>query len=347
MRQYPQRNVLVIAVATCLFVGAMRCAAAHTIEVTDRTLFGPGPFPDQKLKTAWIRNLTFDSFLNGIVKGKNNLGEPPNVSGEELQGKIVDGKLSDDTLINEDIDMSNAVIMNGQFNLLLAAVYGGPNSGDTHFYLDDDYNWWIKDDIAIDPGFPAGIVKINDFTFTTGPRIIPSSIQTEAGYPGGTNQTGSLAAGRVALGQLGDKDLDGYLDGMFNAIGRFPMESIFLPGAPFVQLFEFRSDIPITALDAALLTAASVRQYAALASDLKNTSPKHQDIGAISEEINQGIVKIQALVEHARRNRECASCTNIDSLTEILGSIKNSSNQQEKIDRIFSLLMELHRNNKA
>lgn len=257
----------------------------YTIEVVQRHLYGPGPFPDQALPSAWLRKLSLDTSLKGLVRGENNLQEKPNVSGEVLQGKEVDGKLSDGTLINENIDMANAVIMNGQFNLLLAAVFGGPNNGDTHLYMDEMANWWIKDDIAIDPGFAEGIVKIDDFTFSTQPRVIPVSVQTEKGYPGGTNRIGSLEAGRVARGRLGDTNGDGFLDGVFNAIGRFPMESIFLPGAPFVQLFEFTSDIPVSPLRSASLTVASARSHANLVNELMKSDPRHPDIEATRETV--------------------------------------------------------------
>ncbi len=343
------KTVIVVAMS----IQAFNVMAAYTIEVTDRYLYGPGPFPDQTLKTAWIRNINFEDFLTGKVKGVNNLGEEPNVSGEILQGKIIDGMLSDKTLISEDIDMSNAVIMNGQFNLLLAAVYGGPNNGDTFFYTDQDFNWWIKDDIGVDPGFAAGIVKINNFTFTTGPRIIPYSIQTTAGYPGGTNQTGSLEAGRVAFGRLGDQNGDGYLDGMFNAIGHFPMESIFLPGAPFVQLFEFKSDIPITISDAALLSIASTRSYLSLLNELQVTNAKHQDIPAIMKKITSGTSHIISLLEKVKLEEEKNGCSDCKKISELINTLDKSTVEKYKtdikpaIENAFRIMLKLHRNKNA
>jgi len=315
---------------------------AYTIEVIERHLYGPGPFPDQKLKAAWIRNLKLDSFLTGEVKGSNNRGDEPNVSGEILQGKIIDGMLSDKTLINEDIDMSNAVIMNGQFNLLLAAVFGGPNKGDTFFYHDDNYNWWIKDDIAIDPGFPAGIVKIDDFTFTTGPRVIPNSIQTESGYPGGTNKTGSLEAGRVALGRLGDENEDGLLDGIFNAIGRFPMESIFLPGAPFVQLFEFKSDIPISPLDAALLSLGSSRSYLSVLDEVQKKDENHVDIPVIRERLGSALQKAASHLKRSKTSDACANCGAIDEMLSLLAEGAKAP-ERAQIKKIFITILDIHR----
>ena len=344
-----RRSAIFFSIYTIFFIGTAN--AAYTIEVTNRHLYGPGPFPDQKLKTAWIRNLELDKFLQGHVKGFNNLGEEPNVSGEILQGKVVDGMMSDKTLINEDIDMSNAVIMNGQFNLLLAAVFGGPNKGDTFFYTDSDYNWWIKDDIAIDPGFPAGVVKIDDFTFSTGPRIIPSSMQSELGYPGGTNQIGSLEAGRIAIGRLGDADADGFLDGIFNAIGRFPMDSIFLPGAPFVQLFEFKSDIPIDHVRAALLSIASARSYTLRIKDVRKKDPRHKDIPIMHKQIVERVKEASGHLEKAVSSNKCfGECKLMQSLLATFKSkIKKGSEKDASriLEDAFKSIVAVHEKQNA
>jgi len=335
-------NCFIRYMVTTLILMQSMFIEAYTIEVTKRHLYGPGPFPDQQLKTAWIKNLHFDKYLTGKVIGVNNLGQEPNVSGEVLQGKKVDGMLSDGTLINEDIDMSNAVIMNGQFNLLLAAVFDGPNRGDTFFYLDDKYNWWIKDDIAIDPGFAEGIVKIHDFTFSTMPRIIPDSLQTERGYPGGTNKIGSISSGRLARGRLGDSDKDGYLDGVFNAIGRFPMEAIFLPGAPFVQLFEFKSDIPVSSLDDALLNMASMRSHNAILEKLRKHDPKHMDIQYLEGELRSWKNVIHDHVTAIRNDDLCQSrCSELISLAQGSGPLT------AQLESIYNIVLELKRNENA
>ena len=248
-------------IGACGVGGAVQSAAAdiYDISINKRLLYGPGPFPDQSLKSGHVRSMHFDTFLSATVPAFNNGGKAPNVSGEKAQGTPVDGKLSDGTKINENIEMGNAVIINGQFNLILGAVFGGPAQGASHFFLDDDYNWLIRDDIAMDPGFPEGVVKINDFTFSTGPKPVPFSIQTASKYPGGLDRVGTLNSGDITIGRLGDDDFDGHVDGVFFAMGQLPLSSAFLPGAPFVQRMEFTSSIPIGAADAALLTVASAR----------------------------------------------------------------------------------------
>ncbi len=331
-------------------------AGEHTIKVVDRHLFGPGPFPDQKLNTAWIRHLKLRNFLNGSVNGFNNLEREPNVSGEVRQGRTVDGRLSDNTLINENIDMGNAVIMNDQFNLLLAAVYGGPNRGDTHFYVDEDFNWWIKDDIAIDPGFEFGVVKINDFTFTTKPRIIPYSLQTQQRHPGGMDQVGSTAAGRVASGSLGDRDQNGLLDGTFNAIGIFPLTSMFLPGAPFVQTFGFESDIPISAADAALLTVANAKSLFTLAQTLQRESAGHPDIELM---VTQVYDRLRRALSHIDRALDggtgcpphCAKLNLVKSAIESVLVVKGKNEDVVRlgadVERAFRELKAVHKGDRT
>ena len=324
---------------------------ANTIEVTERIMFGPGPFPDQSLDVAWIRQLEFESFLNGIVEGSNNLGDEPNVSGEALQGKTIDGMLSDETLINENIDMGNVVIMNGQFNLLLAAIYSDANQGNTYFYTDDDLNWWIKDDIGIDPGFAAGIVKIENFTFSTSPRIIPNSIQKDKGYPGGTEKIGSTNSGRVAIGRLGDDNQDGFLDGTFNAIGQFPMKAIFLPGAPFVQSFGFKSDIDVNSMEAALLTIANARSYLKLLEKTRQSNPDHEDLKVLFEEAvdrtRLALLHINISIEKDSCITDCKNLAPVkEKLNEVLSELKQSrptaKNMISKIDSVFKELKDMN-----
>ena len=236
----------------------------YDISLDKRYLYGPGPFPDQELAVGAVRSMKLEGFLTLNVAAFNNGAAEPNVTGEAAQGARVDGKFSDGTLINEHVEMGNAVIANRQFNLVLGVMYGGPNHGESHFFLDPDYNWTIRDDIAMDPGFAEGMIKIPDFFFSTGPRPVPYSIQTERKFPGGMDRVGTLQSGDVVAGRLGDDDLDGRIDGVFFAMGQFPLNSPFLPGAPFVQRMEFTSDIPVSIARAAFLTTATARNCSAV-----------------------------------------------------------------------------------
>ena len=58
-----KRFALIILVGFYFLTSSVIASAGYTIEVTDRHLFGPGPFPDQKLKTAtnWEKSRTYVS----------------------------------------------------------------------------------------------------------------------------------------------------------------------------------------------------------------------------------------------------------------------------------------------
>jgi tetratricopeptide (TPR) repeat protein len=245
-----------------------------TVTLTGGTLFGPGPLPDQPLNPGRLANMVLGSAINGHIPAFNNRGAEPNLPGEILQGKAVDGLLSDGTEANENIDVGFVSLMNGKFRLFLSAVQDGPNKGKINFFLDDGWHWTILDDIAIDPGFPVGVIKFQDFTFSTSPRVLPVSRQTEAKSPAGVDQSGSIPSGGVVPGALGDANFDGRLDGTLNAIGRFPYDSVLLPGTPFAQTRVFDTDIPVTSAQAALLTLANALSHLRLAIDLQGKYPE-------------------------------------------------------------------------
>jgi len=249
-------------------------AAPFEIVLTGGVLFGPGPLDDQPLRPGGLVNLQLAGALTGFIPAFNNGIEEPNLPGEILQGKVVDGLLADGTEANEYVDVGFVSLMDGRFNLFLAAVQDGPHQGRINFFLDAGWHWTILDDIGIDPGFPVGVVKFREFVFSTSPRVLPYSRQTEMGAPAGVDQAGSIQSGEVIPGALGDADFNGLLDGTFNALGRFPFDSIILPGAPFAQTRVFTTDIPITKAQAALLTLANALSHLRLAIELQQERPE-------------------------------------------------------------------------
>lgn len=252
-------------------------SAPFSIALTGGTLYGPGPLEDQPLSPGSLRNLYLGGTLSGLIPAFNNGEDEPNLPGETLQGGTVDGLLADGSEANENVDVGYVEIMNGKFKLFLSAVQDGPSQGIVHFFLDDGWHWTIFDDIAIDPGFPVGVIKIRDFTWSTSPRVLPVSRQTEAKAPAGVDRSGSITSGEVVPGALGDSNFDGKLDGTFNAIGRFPYDSVILPGTPFCQTRSFDSDIPVSAEQAALLTLANALGHLRLALDLGATNPEQAE----------------------------------------------------------------------
>lgn len=288
------------------------------VTLTGGNLYGPGPLDDQPLNPGSLANLYLGGTLTGFVPAFNNGAAEPNLPGEVLQGKTLDGLLSDGTEANENVDVGFVSLMKGKFNLFLSAVQDGPNKGKINFFLDDGWHWTIRDDIGIDPGFPVGVVKFNDFTFSTSPRIIPYSRQTESGAPAGVDQAGSVASGGVVPGALGDANFDGRLDGTLNAVGQFPFDSVILPGAPFAQTRVFETDIPITPEQAALLTVANALSHLRLALDLQEKQP------ALAASLRQTFTE---RMDTARRHAERASLS--DAARQAIGLLQANAGETE------------------
>lgn len=258
------------AVLIAVLLLAPAAVRAEALNLVAGHLYGPGPLPDQETPTGRLSELRpGEGFMEFQIAPFNNHGAEPNLPGEAFQGKEVDGLMSDGTVMNEHADVGYVGLMQGQLKLLLAAVFGGPNQGRVDFFLDENWNWTIHDDIAIDPGFGAGVIHIDDFRWSTGPRVLPFSTQTARGYPAGVDRAGSKSSGQYIPGKLGDDDFDGFADGVFNAVGSFPLDAAFLPGAPFSQTRTFVSDVPVTALEAAILTLANGRSHLLAAAKLE------------------------------------------------------------------------------
>jgi hypothetical protein len=259
-----------VAILIAALLLAPAAARPEALNLVAGHLYGPGPLPDQATPTGLLSHLQRgEGFMEFQIAPFNNDGEEPNLPGEAYQGKAVDGRMSDGTIMNEHADVGYVGLMQGQLKLLLAAVYGGPNQGRVDFFLDENWNWTIHDDIAIDPGFGVGVIHIDDFRWSTGPRVLPLSTQTARGYPAGVDRGGTKSSGQYIPGKVGDDDFDGFADGVFNAVGSFPLDSTFLPGAPFSQTRTFVSDVRVTALEAAILTLANGRSHLLAAAQLE------------------------------------------------------------------------------
>ena len=243
-----------------------RAPRAFTVTLTGGTLFGPGPLADQQVESGSLNRVMLDHALTGEIAPDNNGEAEPNLRGEIRQGLPVDGKLSDGTPVNESIDIGNVELMNGDFDLFLAAIETGANNGHVNFLLDRSWQWSIRADLGIDPGLAAGVIKFDEFTFSTSPRALPASWQTEMGVSGAVDAAGSLKSGDIVPGRIGDADFDGKVDGVLNAIGRFPLSSIILSGAPFAQTRNFSSDIPISPQQAGILALANGLNHLILSS---------------------------------------------------------------------------------
>jgi len=210
--------------------------ALYTFQLQGGHFFGPGPIvPDTGLPDGRLSHIHFDlRTWRGFCQFEND-----NQPGTRLS----DGT----TRINQNIDAGRLFVGGGTSPILLTAVDGGPHQGREEYSLDDQYRMVWRVDIALDSGFPEGIIRLNDFVLTTGVARITRSQQTQRGEPGGYDQAGTLASGTFIVGRLGDFDQDGFLDGVLVAAPTVPMEADMLPGAPVGNQRGFRTNLPVSA----------------------------------------------------------------------------------------------------
>ncbi len=216
---------------------------------------------------------------------------------------LTDGK----TLVNENIEAGVLVIgKQRKQRFSLVAVYGGPQEGQETYYFNDNGEFIWAVDFALDPGFPEGIIQVNDFFLTTGIVQIPKSLQSDKNIPGGYDKAGSKQSGDYLFGQVGDFDNNGFLDGVIVAAPHVPMKSNMLPGSPVGNQRGFTSDIPIKPLVACELVLRNIAHFKTL----------------VDQSIAQKNAKQLEEVLNEIRKRIYAARTNYDS-SLLIGSLKN------------------------
>lgn len=253
---------------SCLLIlsPAIADTGQHVFKLHGGHFFGPGPIvPDTPLPDGSIRGISYD------------LSRQEGVAAFAEGGKVLsDGK----TKSNANIDAGALEIGGKQTELKgenkgktegktfwLYAVAGGPNEGKERYKFDASHNMVWTVDLALDPGFAEGIVRVNGFELTTGLRKVPTSLQTASKLPGGYDKAGSLASGTQIVGRVGDFDADGFMDGVIVATANVPMQADLLPGAPVANQRGFKTDIPIDPLFAMELTLRGVANMRPLVQD--------------------------------------------------------------------------------
>lgn len=79
----------------------------HALTLIGGTLFGPGPLDDQILPHGGLINLHLARPLTGTIPQANNGAGEPHMPGEIAVGKALDGKFSDGTPVNKNIDVGH------------------------------------------------------------------------------------------------------------------------------------------------------------------------------------------------------------------------------------------------
>ncbi len=235
---------------------------AHSLRLESGTFHGPGALPDAPCPHGLLGHIEFSAPLTGQTRFFNNGPQPPNVPGDQEIDGVTDGRLSDGSPFNEHVWGGIAEVGGGALRLMTVIIGTGPNRGREIYELDSEYHLHLTTDLAMDPGFPEGIIVRENLRITTGLLWVPQSLQSAQGLPGGQDRAGSLPSGAPVVGRMGDDDRDGFLDGIIAGGANVPLGHMLSPGAPVVLERHFKSDIPMPPLDAALLSVASVTSYA-------------------------------------------------------------------------------------
>lgn len=224
-------------------------AQTFTVHSNDESLggagifYGPGRLPDSELFSVVIRNVSFTAESTFVTPFFNNGAAEPNVAGEVATAVEADGFFSDGkTMINENADVG-AFELNG-VPFLVGIGHGGSHNGEQISILMDGDVMIMTMDIVFDMGVGEAGIVYAPFYGTTGEVTIPPSLQTQYGIPGGVDRAGSLNVGDKLRGRLGDYDGNGMLDGAIVVAGNLPLDSIFMPGAPYALIRYFETDMP-------------------------------------------------------------------------------------------------------
>ncbi len=204
---------------------------------------GPGRFKaEQELFEMVLKNVAFTNKTDFLVPFYNNGKSLPNICGELDLDEKADGRLSSSLEINENADMCLANIAGT--DMLIAVIDNGPLQGQIHFMILDNQEILVAMDIAFDLGIgDKGVIKM-PFYGSTNQVMIPYSIQTHLGIPGGTDSAGNHLSGTWLKGRVGDFDEDGWLDGTLVSAGNIPLDSPVFPGQPYAMIRHFEMDIP-------------------------------------------------------------------------------------------------------
>ncbi|KOR31479.1 hypothetical protein TI04_00560 [Achromatium sp. WMS2] len=234
-------------------------AAEHDITTVDGMVYGPGPMVATPFHGGKFTHVQLNEQLFGNISFFNNGIAEPNIPGElEIFGSFRGGLLSNGLPFNEHLHGGIIIIGQGALRMLAVVASGGASKGGESYHLDEQLNWRWQTDMALDPGFPEGLVISRNLHISTGVLWVPASLQTIAGHPGGFDYADSLPTGAPVYGRIGDNDEDGFLDATMVGVSRVPLNFLFVPGAPIVMLRSIVTDIPISVRASSILELASI-----------------------------------------------------------------------------------------
>jgi hypothetical protein len=224
-------------------------ARAYTLWSTPTSYLGTGEFhgpgdnlENERLFATVVRNMMFRTSIDFVTPFSNNGSKEPNVCAEASANVTPDGKLSDGSLINENVDMCQMIIAG--VKIVPAAIDGGRYHGEQVSVTVRNGDIIMSMDFALDLGTGERSVARFAFHGTTGEVTIPYSLQTQMGGKG-VDQAGKYRSGTKLRGRIGDFNHDGWIDGTILAAGVLPLDSSFHPGQPYLMIRTFETDIPL------------------------------------------------------------------------------------------------------
>jgi hypothetical protein len=237
------------AAAALLLAGTAQAATMFSVQdsyMGPGKFYGPGRLRDTEIFDVKITGIGFTAPAHYVTPFANNGAAEPNLCGERELGRTPTGVLSDGvTRINENVDACRFMLNDS--GVLVAVVDGGGHEGQQVAVTLEDHGeitMIMTMDFAIDMGVGKGGVIRLPFYGTTGEVVVPESLQTQMGIEGGVELAGSLRPGDKIRGRLGDYDGNGVLDGAIVVAGNIPLDSIFMPGAPYALIRYFETDVP-------------------------------------------------------------------------------------------------------
>lgn len=342
----------------CIFLFVCSCLSGltwsssvtgFTLVLKNGAIYGPGRSGKQPLADGKVNNFIVTAPLTGYVPMRNNGKAEPNVLAESLHVGRVDGRLSDSTIINENVDAGFVLNFEEpeskeQVKLFVTSI------SEEHVTANDDGDLVFGLTAGFDPGLPEYVVTMQ-VEFVTGLTRLPLSIKSQKSRLGGTDRAGKYESGYFKVGRLGDFNNDGYLDGEFVLSGNAPEDLILAEGDPILVIRPFETNIPVSGKMAAIYTLRGLtKHYFSVLNSVKDEKSWRiylEDIADRVESIKSNLNKSRGK-RRSIRHRKIDIISNTFNVTYSLDSFTlklNTLNFNDKklLPDIFNMLNGLEK----
>jgi len=329
-------------------------AAGFRIELHDGKFYGPGDLGDHDIHDGSLENFIVTAPMTGLVPFLNNGADEPNVVAEAMHYGPVDGVLSDGTKINENVNAAFVLEVEEPETKMPVKLFVGSVSEEI-VQPDDNDNLTFNLHAAFDSGFAKDALQL-PVQFITGAVEVPVSEKNKRGLSGGHDHAGTMSAGTVYIGRLGDFDQDGFMDGVFVLAGNTPYELLIAEGDPVLIVRPFKSDIPINPKEASYYELNGVvRNFKKPILDTLSANQHHLSTNYLMDVKNR-VNAVVSNIQKAKFKRKDKDKQEIwqkgmqkklsESLALIEAEIKNLQTNKtaktSKIESMFMLMGDVH-----